>query len=87
MPGVQPRDDDRWNQAEEGGDSGVKRDREPIPKTRSAFLLVKCPDCGEERILFSNAAKDVGCQGCGRKLAESRGGKSVVLATIVKRLG
>ena len=74
-------------QASEGGDSGVKRDREPIPKTRSTFLLVKCPDCGEERILFSNAAKDVGCQGCGRKLAESRGGKSVVLATVVKRLG
>jgi small subunit ribosomal protein S27e len=65
----------------------MKRDREPIPKTRSTFLLVKCPDCGEERILFSNSAKDIGCRGCGRKLAESKGGKSVVLATVVKRLG
>jgi len=65
----------------------VKREREPIPKTRSTFILVKCPDCGEERILFSNSAKDIGCRGCGRKLAESRGGKSVVLATFVKRLG
>jgi small subunit ribosomal protein S27e len=65
----------------------MKRDREPIPKMKSQFLLVKCPDCGKERIIFSNAAKDVGCMGCGRKLAESRGGKAVVLATLVKRLG
>jgi small subunit ribosomal protein S27e len=65
----------------------MRREREPIPKVRSEFMLVKCPDCNEERILFSNSAKDVGCRGCGRKLAESRGGKSVVLATLVKRLG
>jgi small subunit ribosomal protein S27e len=84
---MQQRDDDRWDQVEEGGDSRMKRDREPIPKTRSTFLLVKCPDCGEERVLFSNSTKDIGCRGCGRKLAESRGGKSVVLATVMKRLG
>jgi small subunit ribosomal protein S27e len=65
----------------------MKRDREPIPKVRSTFLLVKCPDCGEERVLFSNSAKNVGCRGCGRTLAESKGGKSVVLATVVKQLG
>ena len=65
----------------------MKRERELIPKPKSEFLMVKCPDCGEERILFSNSAKDVGCRGCGRKLAESKGGKSVVLATVVKRLG
>jgi small subunit ribosomal protein S27e len=65
----------------------VRREREPIPKPHSEFLLVKCPDCNQERILFSNAAKNVGCRGCGRKLAESKGGKSIVLATLVKRLG
>lgn len=54
---------------------------------KSTFLLVKCPDCGEERILFSNSAKDVGCQGCGKKLVESRGGKAVILAEIKKKLG
>ena len=32
-------------------------------------------------------AKDIGCRGCGRKLAESRGGRSVILAIPVKRLG
>jgi small subunit ribosomal protein S27e len=65
----------------------LRREREPIPKVRSEFLLVKCPDCDEERVIFSNSAKDVGCRGCGRMLAESRGGKSVMLATLVKRLG
>ena len=65
----------------------MKRAREPIPRMRSTFLQVKCPDCGEERTIFSNSTKDVGCQGCGRKLAESRGGKAVVLAQIVKKLG
>jgi small subunit ribosomal protein S27e len=65
----------------------LKRDREPIPKMKSEFLLVKCPDCGEERVIFSNSSKDVGCRGCGRKLAESRGGKSLVLAALVRKLG
>ncbi|MDV3278276.1 MAG: hypothetical protein LYZ69_07405 [Nitrososphaerales archaeon] len=65
----------------------MKRGREPIPRQKSTFLLVKCPDCGEERILFSASTKDVGCRGCGRKLAESKGGKAVVLATLVKKLG
>jgi len=65
----------------------MRRGREPIPRMRSAFFQVKCPDCGEERVLFSNTARDVGCRGCGRKLAESKGGKAVVLAQIVKKLG
>jgi len=65
----------------------MKREREPIPRTRSTFLQVKCPDCGEERIVFSNSAKDVGCKGCGRKLAEPKGGKAVVYAQIMKKLG
>jgi len=65
----------------------MRREREPVPKMRSAFLLVKCPDCGEERILFTNSAKDVGGRGCGRKLAESKGGKAVILADIKKKLG
>ncbi|MDG6983021.1 MAG: 30S ribosomal protein S27e [Nitrososphaerota archaeon] len=67
----------------------MKRDREPIPQSRSSFLLVKCPDCGEERIVFSNSSKDVGCSGCGRELAESRGGKAYIQrnVAVVKRLG
>ena len=67
----------------------MKREREPIPQVKSEFLLVKCPECKEERIMFSNSAKQVGCRGCGRTLAENRGGKSFVPAdvVVVKRLG
>jgi small subunit ribosomal protein S27e len=65
----------------------MKKGREPIPRQKSSFILVKCPDCGEERILFSASSKNVGCRSCGRTLAESRGGKALVLATVVKRLG
>jgi len=64
----------------------VKRSREPVPKPRSSFLMVKCPDCGEERLVFSNSTKEVGCRGCGRKLVESLGGKARLLGTIVKKL-
>ncbi|HXW36696.1 MAG TPA: 30S ribosomal protein S27e [Nitrososphaerales archaeon] len=64
----------------------MKRAREPIPKSRSSFMLVKCPDCSEERIVFSCATKDVGCRGCGRTLAESRGGRAIMLGQVVKRL-
>ncbi len=60
--------------------------RELIPKPRSSFLLVKCPDCGEERIVFSYASRDVGCKGCGTKLAESTGGKAIIHGRIIRRL-
>ena len=86
MQGVQQGVDERRYPPQEGRDISLKRSREPVPKVRSSFYLAKCPDCGEERILFSNSAKDVGCRGCGRTLAESRGGKSVILASIVKKL-
>ena len=84
---MQQRGHEERYQTAKGGDCGLKRGREPIPRMRSTFLQVKCPDCGEERILFSNSAKDVGCRGCGRKLAESRGGKAIVLAQVTKKLG
>ncbi len=64
----------------------MKRSREPIPRPRSSFLQVKCPDCGEERVVFSASTKDVGCRGCGRKLVESLGGKARILGTVVKKL-
>jgi len=65
----------------------MKKGREPIPRHKSTFLLVRCPDCEEERILFSGSTKNVGCRKCGRVLAESRGGKAIIMATLVKKLG
>jgi small subunit ribosomal protein S27e len=64
----------------------MKREMEPIPKPRSNFLLIKCPDCGEEKVLFSSSTRDISCKGCGRLLAEKRGGKSRLLVPIIRRL-
>ena len=76
------------NEAEKGGDSAIimKKEREFIPKPRSSFVLIKCPDCGEERVMFSASTRDITCRGCGRKLAERTGGKVRVDAQIIKRL-
>jgi ribosomal protein S27E len=64
----------------------MKRERESIPKPRSSFFLIKCPDCGEERVLFSASTTKLTCKGCGRELAETSGGKVKLQAPVVKRL-
>lgn len=64
----------------------MRREREFLPKPRSSFVLIKCPDCGEERVMFSTSTKDITCKGCGRKLAETTGGKVRVDAPVIKRL-
>lgn len=64
----------------------MRREREPIPKQKTTFLLVKCDECGTEKVVFSASTKNVGCTGCGKMLTESKGGKAVILATIVKKL-
>ncbi len=40
------------------------------------FIKVKCPDCGNEQIVFERAATVVKCTVCGAVLAEPRGGKA-----------
>jgi ribosomal protein S27E len=64
----------------------VKRERESIPKQRSSFFLIKCPDCGEERVLFSSSTRKLTCRGCGRELAQTTGGKVKLQAPVIKRL-
>ncbi len=49
-----------------------------IPKPRSYFLRVKCPDCGNEQVVFSRAAVVVRCNICGTALAEPTGGKTKI---------
>ena len=57
-----------------------------IPEPRSRFLQVKCPDCGNEQILFDHATIVVRCNVCGAVLAEPRGGKAKIKGEIVKVL-
>ncbi len=57
-----------------------------IPKPKSSFIRVKCPDCGSEQVVFSNIAMDVHCNTCSALLAESTGGKSRIKAEIIEVL-
>ena len=54
--------------------------------TRSKFIKVKCNDCQNEQIIFSNATTRVDCTVCGRTIAEPQGGKAVIRTTIVEVL-
>ena len=64
----------------------MRKEREAIPKPGSNFVLIKCPDCGEERVMFSNSTREVTCKGCGRLLAKNTGGKVKLDAPAIKRL-
>lgn len=54
-----------------------------IPKPKSSFLRVKCPKCGNEQLLFSNATNKVTCNVCGEILTEPTGGKAKIKGEIV----
>jgi small subunit ribosomal protein S27e len=49
-----------------------------IPKPSSSFLRVKCPKCGNEQLVFSNAVNKVTCNVCSAVLAEPSGGKAKI---------
>jgi small subunit ribosomal protein S27e len=55
-----------------------------IPQPRSKFIKVRCPDCGNEQVIFSHVAMVVRCLVCGRVLAQPTGGKARLAAHIVK---
>ena len=65
----------------------VKRRKQLVPQPRSVFLRVKCPDCGNEQVLFSHASSVVKCLVCGRILAKPSGGKATIEGEVIKELG
>ena len=54
--------------------------------TNSKFLKVKCSKCKNEQIIFEKAASNVTCSVCKEILAKSTGGKSKVIAKVIKEL-
>jgi len=64
----------------------LKKERISIPKPRSTFLLVKCPKCDNEQIVYSMTNSDVGCKVCETPIAEKAGGKANILGIILRRL-
>lgn len=55
-------------------------------KSSSKFLRVKCNDCGHEQVVFGKAATPVKCQKCSKDLLMTTGGKSDLIAKVVKVL-
>ncbi|HDI42538.1 MAG TPA: 30S ribosomal protein S27e [Candidatus Bathyarchaeota archaeon] len=60
--------------------------RKLVPTPRSKFLRVKCPECGNEQIVFSHASIVVKCMVCGAVLAEPAGGKAKIRGMITAEL-
>ncbi|UCH37989.1 MAG: 30S ribosomal protein S27e [Candidatus Bathyarchaeota archaeon] len=56
---------------------------ELIPKPRSRFIQVKCPDCGYEQVIFGNATVIVKCNVCDAELAKPSGGRAKIRGEIV----
>ena len=55
-------------------------------KQRSKFLLVKCPKCGNEQVVFGSAASEVKCLVCENVLVKPASKKAKVLASVLKVL-
>jgi len=64
-----------------------RRRKDIIPKPRSTFLRVRCPDCGNEQIIFSEAKRVVTCNVCGAVIAEPTGGKASLRGEVAGVLG
>jgi len=65
----------------------MKKRKILIPQPKSRFILVKCPDCENEQIIFDHATIKVKCNVCGKVLAQPSGGKAIIYAKILKVLG
>ncbi len=50
------------------------------------FIKVKCPDCGNEQIIFDRSASIVKCNVCGAVLAEPKGGKAEIKGDVLEEM-
>ncbi len=49
-----------------------------------SFIKVKCPDCGNEQIIYVRASTVVRCHVCGATLAVPTGGKAEIKGEVVE---
>jgi len=63
---------------------GIKKTKILIPEPKSRFILISCPDCGNEQVSFDRASIIVKCNICGRVLIEPTGGKANIKGKIIK---
>jgi len=58
-----------------------------VPEPKSRFVRVRCPDCGNEQVVFDRATFPARCLVCGRQLVEPTGGKAKILGEVIRILG
>lgn len=64
----------------------MKREHILIPTPKSMFLLVQCPKCNTERVIYSHTTMDIRCNNCGKLLAENTGGKAIIYGKVISRV-
>lgn len=64
----------------------MKKRRILIPEPKSRFIVVSCPDCGNEQITFDRASTVVRCLVCNRVLVRPTGGKAIIEGKLVRVL-
>ncbi len=64
----------------------MRKERIPIPKPKSSFLLVKCTKCENEQVIYSMTNSNVNCKICETPLVEKTGGKANIYGVILRRL-
>jgi len=57
-----------------------------LPRPKSKFLRVKCPNCGNEQVVFNHITSAVKCNICSAVLAEPTGGKAKIKGEVVTAL-
>lgn len=58
-----------------------------IPKPKSRFLRVRCPECGNEQVVFSSPSNVVKCNICKAILATPTGGKARIEGEVTAIMG
>ncbi len=66
---------------------GIKKRKILVPRPRSRFLLVVCPNCGHKQVVFSHATFRARCLNCGEVLVEPTGGKAIIKGKIERVYG
>ncbi|MBN1377189.1 30S ribosomal protein S27e [Candidatus Woesearchaeota archaeon] len=52
----------------------------------SKFIKLRCPKCKNEQVIFGKSATKIKCLVCGKNLADSTGGKTLVKARVLEIL-
>lgn len=65
----------------------VKRKHEIIPRPKSIFIRLKCPNCSYEQITFDHATITVRCRNCNEILVIPTGGKAKIRGEILAKHG